>query len=105
MCRAIRTAFFLVCINIVPSVIVILIIVKMKTGIDVFEGILWHALHASANCIEQLACQPSTLVQWITPQTLRKLASKKAPNVVSNDDLLVGRMIILWRLPFGFDAV
>ena len=61
MRRPIGAASFLVCINLVSFFITIPIIVEMKTGVDLLKGILWHALHASADCVKQLACQPSML--------------------------------------------
>ncbi len=47
MCHAIKTAFFFVGIDITitPFVVLVSFLVKMKTGIDIFEGILWHEFH------------------------------------------------------------
>ncbi len=63
MHRAIWTAFIFDGINITitPFVILVPIVVKMKTGIDIFEGIHWHVFHACANCAKQLTCCPSMI--------------------------------------------
>jgi hypothetical protein len=107
MPHAILTAlcFAGVYITITPFVVLVPIVVKLKTGIDVFEGIPWNTFHACANCIKQLACQPRMIDHQIPPRTLHKLASKKACNMVSNNDLPIGRMIVLWHPPLVFDAV
>ena len=78
MRRAIGTASFLVCLNIVSSVIVIPIIVEMKTGIDVFEGILQHALHAFADCVKQLTCLPSMLELTDYPSNSARVCIQKS---------------------------
>jgi hypothetical protein len=89
------TASCFVCIDIVPFVTLIPIIVKTKTVIYVSEGILWHGFHARADCIKWLACRPTTFDQWILPQTLHNSASKKASNVISNNDLPINGIIVI----------
>ncbi len=43
-------------VDIVPFVVIVSIIVKMKTVIYVSEGILWHGFYARADCVKWLAC-------------------------------------------------
>ncbi len=60
MRRDLRTALFLVHLNLAPFVVLVPIIVEMKTVIDVSGGYLWHGFHACADCVKWLAGQPST---------------------------------------------
>ena len=60
MRRAIRTAHFSVGVRVVlPFLPVVSIVVEMKTRINVFEGILRHAFHARADCIQQFPSRPT----------------------------------------------
>jgi hypothetical protein len=49
--HVLRTALFLVRIDLIPFVVLVPIIDKMKTVIDVLEGYLWHGFHARADCV------------------------------------------------------
>ncbi len=60
MHRVLWTALFLICVDLAPFVILVSIIVKMKTVIDVSEGHLQHGFHAPADRVKWLAGQPST---------------------------------------------
>ena len=52
MCCSVWAAFFGIDVYLIPFVVLIPIIVKLKTGMNVFECILGHAFHTRANCVE-----------------------------------------------------
>ena len=70
MRHVLRTALFLVHIDLAPFVVLVPIIVEMKTVIDVLEGHLWHGFHARADRIKWLAGQPSTAIDRLSLKLL-----------------------------------